>query len=53
MDVSVEVGMEVGAEVGMATAEEIGRTGSIVGFFGGFKVGIRGFEVAVASSGKS
>jgi hypothetical protein len=40
--------MEVGVEVGMATAEEIGRTGtgSIVKVFRGVKVGVR-------SSGKS
>jgi hypothetical protein len=37
----------------MITAKEIGRTGSIVVVFGGFKVGIRGLEVGVASSGKS
>jgi hypothetical protein len=36
----------VGAEVGIATAGEIGRTGSIVGVFGGF-------EIEVGSSGKS
>ena len=43
----------VGAEVGMATIGEIGRTGLIVGGFGGFEVEIRGFEVGVGSSGKS
>jgi hypothetical protein len=53
MEVIVEVRREVGAEVGIATAEEMRRTGSIVGVFGGFKVGIRGFEVGVVSSGKS
>jgi hypothetical protein len=36
----------VGVEVGIATAGEIGRTGSIVGVF-------RGFEVGVGSCGKS
>jgi hypothetical protein len=36
----------VGAEGGIATAGEIGRTGSIVRVFGGF-------EVRVRSSGKS
>jgi hypothetical protein len=30
----------VGAEVGIATAGEIGRTGSIVKVFGRFKVGV-------------
>jgi hypothetical protein len=53
MEVVAEVGREVGAEVGIATAEEMGRTGSIVRVFRGFKVEIRGFEVRVASSGKS
>jgi hypothetical protein len=42
----VEVGVvRVGAEVGMATAEEIGKTGtgSIVRIFRGFEVGARSF----------
>jgi hypothetical protein len=34
---------EVGAEVGMATAEEIGRAGLIVGVMGGFEVGVGSF----------
>jgi hypothetical protein len=38
--------VRIGAEVGIATAEEIGRAGSIVRVFGGL-------EVRVRSSGKS
>jgi hypothetical protein len=44
--VGAEAGIEVGAEAGMATAEEIRRTGSIIGVFERFKV-------KVGSSGKS
>jgi hypothetical protein len=52
--VGAEVGIKVSAEVRIATVREIGktRTGSIVGVFGGFEVGIRGFKVEVGSSGK-
>jgi hypothetical protein len=43
--VGAKVGMAVSAEARIATAEEIGRTGLIVGVFGRF-------EVEVKSSGK-
>jgi hypothetical protein len=43
--VGAKVGMAVSAKARIATAEEIGRTGLIVGVFGRF-------EVEVRSSGK-
>jgi hypothetical protein len=48
MEVGAEVGIEVGAEIEIATAEEIGTTGtgSIVRVF-------KGLKVRVKSSGKS
>jgi hypothetical protein len=39
-EVGAEVGMEVGAEVRIATAEEIGKAGLVVGGFKGFKVSV-------------
>jgi hypothetical protein len=52
--VGAKLGIKVGTKVGIATAEEIGRTGTglIVRVFRGFKVGIRGFKIKVGSFSK-